>query len=52
LLFNLLIPTAGFAQSYSIDWKKIDRGGGTSTGETNQVSGTNGQPQQVPFGHP
>jgi hypothetical protein len=32
LLFGLLIPTRGFAQNYSIDWYKIARGGGTSTG--------------------
>ena len=31
-------------QSYSIDWYKVSGGGGTSTGETYQVSGTIGQP--------
>jgi hypothetical protein len=43
LLLNLLIPAAGFAQQYSIDWYKIACGGGTSIGATYQVSGTIGQ---------
>lgn len=43
LMFVWLIPTLGFAQSYSIDWYKISGGGGTSTGGTYQVSGTIGQ---------
>src|SRR5208337_3166162 len=43
LLFSLLIPAIGFAQSYSIDWDKVSGGGGTSTGGTYQVSGTIGQ---------
>src|SRR5208337_1249301 len=43
LLFSLLIPAIGFAQSYSIDWYKVSGGGGTSTGGTYQVSGTIGQ---------
>ena len=42
-MFVWLIPTLGFAQSYSIDWYKISGGGGTSTGGTYQVSGTIGQ---------
>ncbi len=44
LVLGLLIPTIGFAQSYTIDWYKIAGGGGTSTGGTYQVSGTIGQP--------
>jgi hypothetical protein len=44
LLFSLLVPAVGFAQSYSIDWYKVAGGGGTSTGGTYQVSGTIGQP--------
>jgi hypothetical protein len=44
LMFAWLIPTIGFAQSYSVDWYKISGGGGTSTGGTYQVSGTIGQP--------
>jgi hypothetical protein len=44
LLFSLLIPSLGFAQSYSIDWYKIAGGGGTSTGGIYAVSGTIGQP--------
>src|SRR5208337_826669 len=43
LLFSLLIPAIGFAQSYSIDWYKVSGGGSTSTGGTYQVSGTIGQ---------
>ena len=44
MIFGLLLPVAGFAQQYSIDWYKIAGGGGTSTGGTYQVSGTIGQP--------
>ena len=44
LAFCLLLPAAGFAQPYSVDWYKIAGGGGTSTGGTYQVSGTIGQP--------
>jgi hypothetical protein len=44
LMFAWLIPTFGFAQSFSIDWYKISGGGGTCTGGTYQVSGTIGQP--------
>ena len=43
LLFSLLVPAIGFAQSYSIDWYKVAGGGGTSTGGTYSVSGTIGQ---------
>ncbi len=43
LLFSLLLPTLGFAQSYSVDWYKISGGGGTSTGGVYSVSGTIGQ---------
>jgi hypothetical protein len=43
LSFCLLLPAAGFAQPYSVDWYKIAGGGGTSTGGTYQVSGTIGQ---------
>jgi hypothetical protein len=32
------------AQQYSIDWHRIDGGGGTSTGAVYSVSGTIGQP--------
>jgi hypothetical protein len=45
LLFWLLIPAIGFAQSYTIDWYKVSGGGGTSTGATYQVTGTIGQPE-------
>jgi len=44
LLFSLLLPVVGFAQSYSVDWYKISGGGGTSTGAVYSVSGTIGQP--------
>jgi len=43
LLFDLLIPTIGFAQQYSIDWSKVSDGGGTSTNGQYSVSGTIGQ---------
>ena len=43
-LFSLLIPTIGFAQSYTIDWYKIAGGGGTSSNGQYSVSGTIGQP--------
>jgi hypothetical protein len=44
LVFAFLIPTLGFAQSYSIDWYKVAGGGGTSTGGVYSISGTIGQP--------
>jgi hypothetical protein len=44
LLLSLLVPLAGFAQSYSINWYKIAGGGGTSAGGIYSVSGTAGQP--------
>jgi len=44
LLLSLLLPAASFGQLYSIDWYKIAGSGGTSAGETYQVSGTIGQP--------
>jgi hypothetical protein len=44
LLLTVLLPAAGFAQSYTIDWYKIAGGGGTSTGGTYTVNGTIGQP--------
>ena len=43
LLLTALSATAGFAQSYSIDWYKVSGGGGTSTGGVYSVSGTIGQ---------
>jgi hypothetical protein len=43
LLFSLLVPSLGFAQSYSIDWYRVSGGGGTSTGGVYSVSGTIGQ---------
>jgi hypothetical protein len=43
LLFGLLIPAIGFAQSYMIDWYKVSGGGGTSTGSVYSISGTIGQ---------
>jgi hypothetical protein len=43
LLLGLMIPMAGFAQQYSINWHKIAGGGGTSTGGVYSVSGTIGQ---------
>ena len=39
LLISLLLPSLGFAQSYSIDWYKVSGGGGTSTGGVYSVSG-------------
>jgi hypothetical protein len=39
----LLIPAAGFAQSYSIDWHKVAGGGGASSNGQYSVSGTLGQ---------
>jgi hypothetical protein len=42
-LLGLVIPMAGFAQQYSINWYKISGGGGTSTGGVYSVSGTIGQ---------
>ena len=44
LILGLVIPTASFAQQYSIDWYKVAGGGGTSTGGVYAVSGTIGQP--------
>jgi hypothetical protein len=44
LLASLLLPAAGFAQSYSIDWYKVAGGGGTSTNGQYSLSGTIGQP--------
>jgi hypothetical protein len=44
LLFGLFLATSSQAQSYSINWSKIASGGGTSTGDVYQVSGTIGQP--------
>jgi hypothetical protein len=43
LLLSLMVPVAGLAQQYSIDWYKIAGGGGTSTGGAYSVSGTIGQ---------
>lgn len=43
LLFTLLAPIHGSAQSYSIDWYKIAGGGGTSSNGQFVVSGTVGQ---------
>jgi len=43
LLAGLLIPAAGFCQTYTIDWYKIAGGGGTSTNGSFSVSGTMGQ---------
>jgi hypothetical protein len=47
LLFGLLIPALGHAQTYSIDWYKVSGGGGTSAGTNGStvysVSGTIGQ---------
>jgi hypothetical protein len=44
LFLGLLVPTLGFAQSYTLDSYNISGGGGTSTDGTYQVSGTIGQP--------
>jgi hypothetical protein len=44
LLIGLLIPTIGFARSYSISWYKVAGGGGTSTNGQCTLSGTTGQP--------
>ena len=43
LYFILLIPVAGLAQQYSIDWHDVASGGGSSTGGVYSVSGTIGQ---------
>ena len=43
----LAAPTA-YAQNYSIEWFRIARGGGTSTGGVYSVSGTIGQPDGGP----
>jgi hypothetical protein len=40
----LLLPVAGLAQPYSIDWYKIAGGGGVSTNGQYTLSGTIGQP--------
>lgn len=42
-LFGLLVPTLGFAQSYTIDWYKIAGGGGMSTSGQYVINGTIGQ---------
>jgi hypothetical protein len=43
-LLGILLPSVVLhAQSYSIDWFKIDGGGGTSTGGVYSISGTIGQ---------
>jgi hypothetical protein len=44
LLFSLLLPFSGLAQSYSINWYKVLGGGGTSTNGPYSLSGTIGQP--------
>lgn len=47
---NLLLPLAGFALTYSVDWSAISGGGGTSTDNVYSITGTVGQPlagQQV-----
>ena len=44
LFLNLLLPLSGFAQGHTIDWHKINGGGGTSTNARYAVSGTIGQP--------
>jgi len=36
--------TGALAQSYSLDWFTVDRGGGTSTGGFYSLSGPMGQP--------
>jgi hypothetical protein len=43
LIFGLLLPAIGLAQTYFIDWYKVSGGGGTSTGGIYSVSGTIGQ---------
>jgi hypothetical protein len=44
LSLALLLPAAGWAQSYTVDWYKIAGGGGVSTNGAYQISGTIGQP--------
>src|ERR1017187_11038004 len=44
LLFALLVPGIGLAQSYTVDWFKVSGGGGASTGGVYSWSGTIGQP--------
>jgi hypothetical protein len=48
LTATLLLPLAGFAQQYKIDWWTIDGGGGTSTNGQYAISGTIGQPDAGP----
>jgi hypothetical protein len=52
LLFVTLVPTAGFAQSYSLSWYKIAAGGGagagTNGGSVYSVRGTLGQQDANP----
>jgi len=43
VLLLWLTPTELFAQPYSIDWRKIAGGGGTSRGGQYSLSGTVGQ---------
>jgi hypothetical protein len=43
LLLGLLVPAAGLAQPYSIDWHKVSGGGGTSSNGRYSLSGTVGQ---------
>ena len=44
LVLGVLLPAAGFAQQYSIDWYTIAGGGGASSNGQYVVSGTIGQP--------
>jgi len=44
ILLGLFPAAFSHAQSYSINWSKIASGGGQSTGDIYQVSGTIGQP--------
>ena len=43
LLAGLLLQAVVFAQSHSVDWYKVTRGSGTSTGGIYSVTGTIGQ---------
>jgi hypothetical protein len=44
LILNLLLPLAGHAQSYSLNWLTIASGGGASTGGVYIATITIGQP--------
>lgn len=48
VMFQIVLCSPSFAQSYSLDWFTMDGGGGTSTGGVYSISGTIGQPDAGP----